>query len=579
MWLACLVAIMFEFAYPAYTYHEYAAGVRSGEVVACRWVHLAVDRWYRDLDRQGAADFPFVFDDRRAQTYIDFAHELQHTQGFAGTLVLQPWQQFAWANIFGWRHRDTGWRRFTKVYREVARKNGKTVEGAAMMNAVFHLDGEIGAEIFFLAVQRAQAKKAYDEAVRQNTTHPEWRDEVKEFRSSTRLVKVHDPAAFMSPVSRDHKSQDSWNPHAILVDEYHAHPTNELINVYESGMGSRTQPLSLIITTAGVNTQGPAYQQERALITRILDGSLDPAPEHIWGIIYTLDDGDRWQDPSVWVKANPNLGVSLREDYLENRITEAKGSPAKTSDLLTKNFNVWLNTETRWMDHSVWQRNSHRFHESDLVRAQPCGGLDLSMTTDVTALCWAFPERDGRHPLLWRFFIPREGLEDRMHLDRVDYAAWIRAGWMIATEGETVDFDVVLDVLREDAARFDARAIGYDPWHAGTFERELEGQVELVKYPQRYSGMAAPTQLFERLAIDGKLAHGGNPVAVWMMSNVELKEDRQGNVMPMKPRRDSHGKRIDGIVAAIMALHLTVGGVGGVNQSDFERAILERGSA
>lgn len=560
IWAALLVAVMTEFSYPAYTYHEYAAGVRSGDVVACKWVRLAVDRWYRDLDRQGSDDFPFVFDDRHAQMYIDFAHELSHSQGFTGTITLEPWQQFAWANIFGWRHVDTGKRRFTKVYREVARKNGKTVEGAAMMNAAFHLDDEIGAEVFFLAVQRAQARKAYDEAVRQNTTHPDWRDEVKEFRSSHRLVKTGDPAAFMTPVSRDHKSQDSWNPHAILVDEYHAHPSNELINVYESGMGARTQPLTIIITTAGTNTSGPAYQEERALVTKILEGAIDPVPEHIWGIIYTLDDGDRWEDRRVWIKSNPNLGVSFREEYLENRIKEAHGSPQKTSDLLTKNFNVWLNTETRWMDHSVWQRNNFPVDAEALAGMQPCGGLDLSMTTDITALCWAFPKVDGRHPLVWRFFIPEADLADRMHRDRVDYAAWIREGWMIATEGETVDFDIVLEVLREDAARFGAKAIGYDPWHAGTFERELEGNIELVKYPQRYSGMAAPTQLFERMVIDGQVAHGGNPVAAWMMSNVELKEDRQGNIMPMKPRRESYGKRIDGIVAAIMALHLQAGG-------------------
>ena len=541
----------------AFTYHQYAADVRSGDQVACKWVTLAVDRWYADLDRQGTDAFPYIFEDARAQRYISFAHQLEHTQGFSGKIRLEPWQQFAWANIFGWVHRDSGLRRFSKAYREVARKNGKTVEGGAMLNAAWHLDGEIGAEQFFLAVDRNQARKAYDEAVRQNTRNPILSGRVKEYRSSHRLVKLDDPAAFMTPVSRDHKSQDSWNPHAILVDEYHAHQTNELINVYESGMGARRQPLTLIITTAGTNTNGPAYQEERNLITKILDGSLDPVPEHIWGIIYTLDEGDRWEDPSLWVKSNPNIGVSFYREYLEKRISESKGSPRKTSDLLTKNFNVWLNSETRWMDHAVWMRGSSPVDESSLEGAGPAGGLDLSMTTDITAVCWAFPEReDGRHPLIWRFFIPEDGLIERAHRDQVDYLAWVRDGHVITTHGETVDYGVVLDVIREDANRFGAKSIGYDPWHAGNFERELDGEIELVKFAQRYSGMTAPSQLFERYVLDGKIAHGDNPVAAWMMSNVELKEDRQGNIMPMKPRRDAYGKRIDGIVAAIMALDL-----------------------
>lgn len=558
--LIVVVTVMNNTAADEYTYHRYADSVRTGSQVACRWVHMAVDRWYYDLSRQGTDEFPYVFDDATARRYIRFAQQLKHSQGFTGTIKLQPWQQFAWANTFGWLHRDTGLRRFRKIYREVARKNGKTFEGAAMVNALWHLDGEIGAEMFFLAVDRNQAKKAYDEAVRQNQSNPILSGHVREYRSSHRLIKTRDPAAFMAPVSRDHRSQDSWNPHAILVDEYHAHPTNELINVYESAMGARRQPLTVIITTAGVNTSGPAYQEERRLITQILERSLDPIPEHIWGIIYTLDDGDRWQDPATWEKANPNINVSFYCDYLEKRVAETKGSPRKTSDVLTKNFNIWLNAETRWMDHEVWQRNNHPIDESSLSGGRPTGGLDLSMTTDITALCWAFSQdEDGRHPLLWRFFLPESDLQERMHRDQVDYATWVRDGWLVLTPGETVDYEMVLQVIQQDVQKFGAVSLGYDPWHAGMFERELDGYIELRRYPQRYSGMAEPTQLFERYAIDGKLAHGGNPIASWMMSNVELKEDRQGNIMPMKPRRDGHGKRIDGIVAAIMALHQIAG--------------------
>lgn len=585
MWRRLLIALLLGtlVANSVFSYHQYAEEVRSGSVPACRWTRLAVERWYSDLERQGSDGFPYYFDDELAQRYIRFAHNLRHTQGEAANprngdtrIRLEPWQQFAWANIFGWRRQSDGLRRFTKAYREVARKNGKTVEGAASMNAGYHMDREIGPEVFFLAVDRSQAKKAYDEAVRQNQRHPVLRQRVKEYRSSNRLVLLEDPAAFMTPVAKDHRSQDSWNPHMILVDEYHAHPTNELINVYESGMGARRQPLSLIITTAGKNTQGPAFQEERALITRILEGSIDPVPEHIWGIIYTLDEGDDWTNEAVWLKANPNLGVSLSRDYLRRRVEEAQGSPQKQSDVLTKNFNVWLNVDTRWMDHEVWKRGSVAIDEAELEGAGAVGAYDLSSTTDITAISWTFPQVNGRYPILWRFFIPEEGLDERIRRDRVDYGAWIRRGLVIPTPGDAIDYDYVIEQIQKDAERFGASKMAYDPWNATEVKKALQDEIELVKYAQRFSGMAEATKLFEELVLKHQIAHGDNPVANWMMSNVELKEDRQGNVMPMKPRRDAYGKRIDGIVAAIMSTHLLISSDGG--GSDYERLLAERGT-
>ncbi len=570
MWrrLLCVAVGALALVEPAFTYHQYAADVRSGEQVACKWVRLAVDRWYSDLDRQGSDALPWVFDEARANRYISFTRRLEHTQAFTGTFEPQPWQQFAMANIFGWVHPDTGYRRFRKTYREVARKQGKTFGAAAEGNAALHLDGERGAEFFCLARDRDQAMKAYTYVREQNQNHPLLARRLKFYKGQAPKMMGRgntgsgelDASVLIRPVTKDPRKQDSWNPHIILVDEYHAHDTNDLINAYESGTGSRPQPLTLIITTAGTNYDGPAYQEERATLTRMLTGKI-PMLERFWGTIYTLDDGDDYTDERVWIKANPNLGVSVYVDYLRDRVAEAAVSPRKATDVLTKNFNVWQSSETRWMTPEVWQRNGHAVDEESLKGAGAAGGLDLSLTTDITALCWAFPLVDGRHPMIWRFFIPTDRLVERIRRDRVPYDAWIKQGWIIPCAGETIDYSLVTQTILDDAATFGASRLGYDPWHAGEVEEAVVDTLELVKYRQRYEDMGQPSLMFEHLAINGAIAHGDNPVMAWMMRNTEIKEDRQGNIMPMKPRRDGYGKRIDGVPAGIIALDLVRGGM------------------
>jgi len=476
MWRLLLVLLMGAAAVTeTFAYHDYAAAVRSGEQVACKWTRLAVDRWYSDLDRQGTKGFPWVFDEARAQRYIAFTRRLSHTQGFSGNFEPEPWQQFAMANIFGWVDPDTGFRRFRKTYREVARKQGKTFMAAAEVNAALHIDNEPGAEIFCLAVDRDQAIKAYTYVREQNENHPVLASRLRFYagqapkmvgRKSADNPNGLDTSTLVRPVTKDAKKQDSWNPHVVLVDEYHAHRTNELISVYESGMGARRQPLTLIITTAGTNYDSPSYQEERATLTKMLTGEI-PMLERYWGIIYTLDDGDDWTDERVWVKANPNLGVSVYPDYLRDRVAEAIASPRKAVDVLTKNFNVWQKSENRWFRPERWMDGSVTVDEEQLVGVGACGGLDLSLTTDITALAWAFPEQDGRHPLVWRFFIPVVGLQDRIRRDRVPYDQWIRQGWIIPCEGETIDYDLVAKTILEDAEKFGATRLGFDPWHIG----------------------------------------------------------------------------------------------------------------
>lgn len=556
---AAMVAIMT----PALTY---AKAVVSGEIVAGKWTRLAAQRHIDDLERQGTPGFAYVFDEARAGQAIAFIETLSHTKGqwasrFNGhdaRIHLELWEKFIVSEIFGWRAAD-GTRRYRRAYIEVARKNGKTTLAAAIANLLFFMDRprEFGPEIYFGATKQEQAALGWREAKMQIDRNPALAKRIRSYASKQYIIQLDDPAARMRPLGQDSNTEDGLNPHGYIIDEYHAHPTSSLLDVLESGTGARRQPLGVIITTAGLDKSGPCYTQEHALAERILTRTTTTIPEDCFAIIYTLDDGDDYTDPSVWIKANPNLGVSVKPEFLTSRVRLALESPAKANEVRTKNFNVWTQSAKRWITDERWMASADPVDESILLHRRCFLAMDLSSSIDITALCAAFPptEEDPKWRLIWRFFIPDENLIEREQKDKVPYSVWVREGLVIATPGNVIDYDWVEQEIRDLAEKFEVVEVPYDPWKAQEIVNHLtEDGLTMVPVKQGYNPMATYTDAFERLVLAKAIAHGGNDVARWMMGCVELKSDRQGNVMPMKPERDKSGKRIDGIVAAIMAV-------------------------
>jgi phage terminase large subunit-like protein len=548
---------------PVYSAEQYIDDVKHGRVVVCKWVRLAVERHLEDLERQGSTEFPYHFDEAQARRAIDFIQQLHHTKGEWANprkhnpqIRLEPWQQFIAWSVFGWRD-SGGYRRFNKVYMEVGRKNGKTVYAAGIGNYAFLMDRprEIGPEVYAIATKRDQAKIVWSEAERQIRAHQFLKTKTRTYKQSSTIV-IPGTASQFRPLGQDSDTEDGLNPHCVIVDEYHAHPDNRMINVMESGMGSRRQPLTFIITTAGFDKNSACYQEERTLVTQMLEGDLDPKPENYFGIIYTLDEGDDWTNPEVWIKANPNLGVSVRWEYIEGRVQTALHSPRKQNDVLTKNLNIWTQAETRWIRSEVWSRGNIPAEEEALT-GRPCYvGMDLSASQDITALVYDFPpvEPGEPHKQVYRFFIPGDTITEKSRKDKVPYNVWVKNGLVHATPGDVIDYDYIEQVLLEDAEKFEFMEIAYDPWKAQEIVNHLtEAGFTMVPIYQRYSGMAVHTDAFEKAILAGAIAHGGNPVMQWMISCTEVKSDRQGNIMPMKPERSATGRRIDGVVAGIMA--------------------------
>jgi len=541
---------------------KYIDDVLNGRITVCKWVRLAVQRHVDDLAKSSDPAYPFYFDPSSPTRKIRFSQELRHIEGPLANnhlkIKLEPWQQFLDWCIFGWKRKDTGGRRFTKAYVEVARKNGKTTMAATTAWYCSMMDGEEGPQVYCVATKLDQAKIAWDAIKAQVDYQPLLRSKTKAYKQGL-TITIPETHGVIKPIGRDSKTQDGLNPSFVLVDEYHAHPTAEMLNVMQNGMGARSQPLMYIITTAGFDKNSPCYQEERTLVTGILEKTLDPVPENVFGIIFTLDEGDDWADEKVWIKANPNLGVSVSIDFLRNQVTQALALPRKQNDVMTKNFNIWTQSTTRWIGAEAWDECN--FPVPDLIGRSCYGGLDLSTTTDISAFVLCFPPVDleTKYTFLYRFFIPGDNILERERLDKVPYSLWRDQGYVTVTPGNVIDYDFIESQIIQDGHDFVIKEIAYDPYNSTEIVNHLsdEGLVT-TPFRQGFISMNAPTMDFEKRVLGKELNHGNNPVIKWMVSCTELKHDGTGNIKPDKPDRTRSGKRIDGVVASIMALDRAV---------------------
>jgi phage terminase large subunit-like protein len=549
-----------------FSYSRYVDDVLSGKQVACKWVRLACERHARDLET--CEERGFWFDEDTAKKAIAFFYLLKHSKGeWAGMLIhLEPWEQFIIAMIFGWRRDDSdrwmetdlngvvedsrGTRRFRNAYLEVARKNGKTSIIAGTGLYLLLADGEPGAEIYSVATKKDQAGISHSEATRMAKSSPAISREVTIFRNNIHIV---DTASKFEPLGSDSETQDGLNIHGVLADELHRWKTRDLWDVLETATGSRRQPLMIAITTAGYDRHSLCWQQHE-FTQKVLEGVLE---DDTWfGIIYTIDDNDRLDDESIWVKANPNLGVSKKWNDMRLLAARAKEMPSQLNAFQRLHLDIWTQSETKWISFEHWAACSGAVDPLGL-RGRSCyGGLDLSSNIDISALLLVFPPAAESDPfnILCRFFIPEDAILERVRRDRVPYDVWVRQGYITATPGAVIDYDWILHQIDEDAKVFDIREIAFDRWGATKIQTDLMdrgGDDWLVQFGQGFASMAAPMKELERLILEHKLAHGNNPVLNWMANNLVVRMDPAGN---LKPDKEKSIEKIDGMVALVMAL-------------------------
>lgn len=550
---------------PLHPAMQYAADVQSGRVVACRWVQLAVDRHLRDLETGEARGL--WFDAEAAEHAIAFFDFCPHLKGeWAGSPIeLEPWQQFFLWCLFGWMRAD-GTRRFRFGYLEIARKNGKTTMAAGVGLYLAFADSEPGAEVYAAATKKDQAKICHGAASGMVSRSP-----VLASRLSVYANNISDETTLskFEPLGRDSDSTDGLNVHGAIMDELHAWRTRDLWDVIETATGSRQQWLIMAITTAGFNRHSVCFEKHEYL-AKVLSGLIED--DSFFGLIFTVDEGDDpFADESCWIKANPNLGVSVKWDQLREAVKRAKESPAAMNSVLRLHFNVWTQAETRWLNVDAW-RGCGSALEADSLAGRRCyAGLDLSSSIDITALVLVFPPVEEGEPykVLPRFFVPEDNMRERARRDRVPYDVWCRDGLITATPGNVIDYAWILDQVQRDAKQFDLAEIAFDRWGATLIYQQLADLgLQVVEFGQGYASMSPPARELEKLVLAGKICHGGNPVLSWMADNVVVVQDPAGNI---KPAKDRSVEKIDGIVALIMGLDRALHGEAGRVGSRYER--------
>lgn len=533
---------------------QYVDDVLSGVIPACKLVKQSAQRHLDDLERGSKRGL--VFDADEADRVIRFFSHLKHSKGkWAGSeFALEGWQQFILWSLFGWKRKQTGKRRFREGYIEVARKNGKSTTWAGIGIFGTIADHEPGAEIYTGATKKDQAAIIHKEAVRMVRGSEELGDLLDVFRNSI----SHAPSqSRYEPLGADSKTLDGLNVHMALIDELHAHKDRSLYDVIDSATGAREQPLILSITTAGNSQDCFCYEQHQKT-EAVLGGAIED--DSFFGIIYELDEDDDWKDERCWVKANPNLGVSVYLDGMRDAFKKALEQPSAQPNFQCKRLNRWVNVAGRFLSIEDWANCAGRASPEE-IEAMAEGrriycGLDLSISNDLTALV-ALVEPDEGEPwdVFCRFWCPGDDLAERSARTGIPFTLWSDEGWLSPTAGPVVDFTMVGDEIKVIADRCEIGSLGYDPTYARLLVEDLLGEgVPCHEVRQGWKTISPAMVELERWIMARQIAHGGNPILRWMASNLQAKTDSAGNIMPVKPDASKSNSKIDGMVALIMAI-------------------------
>lgn len=525
---------------------QYIKDVTSGKIKTCETTRLAIERHLTDLET--GIDRGLFFDKRAGEKAINFFSKagLKHTKGEFATktnplFIPEPWQCFILYCLFGWKNAD-GSRRFNYAYVEVAKKNGKSTFAAGIAHYCFIADKEPGAEIYTAASNRDQAKIVFNEA----------KNMVRNSKELKSLITVYEHSMFVDvtmstfkPLSSDQDSFEGKNPSCTIFDEYHVQKTNDLFDNIKSAMASRRQPLLFIITTAGKSRTSPCYDY-RQMVIEILRGIKEQ--DNIFGIIYTLDENDEWDDQSVWIKSNPNLNISVKQSFLEKELSECKNRESAIINFKTKNLNIWTDSAKGWISDKNWMKCAGDVTREEMEGQVCYGGLDLAASTDINAFSLFFPKKCKL--LVW-FWIPEEKVNKTE--DRVDYKLWIRQGYVKTTEGAVIDIDTMSADLLTIIGKYDVKSIAIDPARAyhGIVQNLQKEEITMSLFRQGFLSMDAPTKELERLILSGEIDHGGNPVLRWMNGNVEIRMDPAGNI---KIDKSKSSNKVDGMVSTVMAI-------------------------
>lgn len=577
----------------------YARDVVSGKILAGKSIRLQCRRFLDELKVEKRKNFPFRFDVDKAARVCRFIERLPHSKGKWArkkeTIRLEPWQIWILACTFGWLRKADGLRRYRVLFVVVPRKNGKSALAAGIGLYMLCADGEYGAEVYSGATNEKQAWEVFQPARMMALRTPALLAKFGVEVNAKSLVRIDDNSKFETIIGNP---GDGQSPSCSIHDEYHEHDDDGQVDTMQTGMGAREQPLQAKITTAGDNLAGPCYkevQEEREFLNGV--GVLDEAKAELaalgmppgpslshetFFVEYSIDEGDDWKSEAALRKANPNYGISVDADFLKARQRDAIAKPRKAGVFKTKHLNLWVAAKAAYFDIEAWRRCRDPeipMRGVDAIKLERLRGrrgvlaLDLASKWDIAAgELLLFPEGEKATPddpyiRIGFYFLPEETI-----LNVPLYQDWDKAELIIVTPGNIIDYDEILELMGEIREHFQLEAVAYDP-HQATMLATTAGKdgFPMIEYRQIVLNMSEPMKQVEACARAGTIAHGGDGVMEWQMSNVVAAPDKKDNVYPNKPRDEA---KIDNPVALIMAMGVAMTTEEGAPSSYQDRGLL-----
>lgn len=539
---------------------RYIDGVLKGKIIVGDSIKKAVKRHLEDLKKSKKTDYPYYFSPAHAAGAIEAVEvqKLAYGEKAGEPFVLMDWQAWILYMAYGWRRKSDGSRRFLKAYIKVARGNAKTEFLAAVGNIGFFFENVKDPQIWWVSSTVTQSMIGFS---RQKEMARYLIDEDPTFNElyGLRAQRIFEKGGngFVGFLSS--RPQDGFSPSYGLVDEYHEFPNDERIHSLESGMIKRANVFTWIITTAGTNPNGPCAEFEKRC-KAMLDGSV--VNDQLLAVIYDLDDHDDWTEEKNWVKANPSWGISVNASIFKSEFQKAVSEGIiKENNFKTKNLNIWVASAQSWIRDEVFKASGKKFDPKTLEGRACFGGLDLSLTDDMSALCLLFPaEKEGeKHHVIMHYWCAEKTAYERNRNDGVPYLQWGADKWLKIIPGASVDFDVIKNDIREIYKRYKFHSCAIDPWRKREIIVDLNEEFGRVPtqseeffevFAQTAKMFTAPLSDLERAIKRKELNHGHNPILEWNNRNVALYIDGNGN---FKLDKKKSAEKIDGMVALGMA--------------------------
>lgn len=514
----------------------------------------------------------YYFDAAAADHVCEFFETLLvHTQGeHAGKpFLLLDWQREILREVYGWKRKSNGLRRYSTVYVSVPKGTGKSEVGGGL--ALYHLvaDGEQEAEVYSAAGDRLQASICFKRAKQMVLASPELAKRIEIYTNSLYYPPTRSTYTALSAIAA---TKHGYAPSAVIFDELHVQKTRDLWDTLTMGLGKRAQPMLFVITTAGEEEEGSIYCEIDDYAQQV---QADPAMDESWFVyIRRASKKLNWSSEKAWKEANPSYGITVKKEFLEKEARLARSSPARLASFRRLYLNQRVQAVNRWIAPEAWAQCAgeldFRALEEELAGRECYGGLDLASKTDLTALVLCFPPENtdtGTYDFLSYFWTPEQRIFEQERGTQVSFSTWNALGLLYATPGEVIDHasirlrltgrcegDPVVDEMPL-AERYRIREIAFDRYGSDLLRPQLEGDgLTMIQFGQGWRSMSEPTKELQRLVLAGRIRHGGHPVLRWNISCLDVAVTTTGGVSPKKPDARKSSKRIDGAVAAIMAL-------------------------